>query len=95
MKCWGSAQFARLPSQDRHAAQNTRPPATLSQTLVKNLARLGAQRALADLGLYDAAARDDLADLRAALASGRRLRFGLLQQRALLVRAGVDAVSGA
>jgi len=43
-------------------------------------ARRAAQKALADIGLDDPAARDDLADLRAALASGRRLRFGLLQQ---------------
>jgi len=38
-----------------------------------------ASRALADLGLDDAKARDDLAALRAALAGGRRLRFGLMQ----------------
>ena len=79
-----------------------RRPAALSETLVKNLARREAQRALADLGLDDAAARDDLADLRAALASGRRLRFGLLQQLLgwcvqglmLLVALGVIMLAG-
>jgi len=51
-----------------------------SHVLMQHLARRAAQKALADIGLDDPAARDDLADLRAALASGRRLRFGLLQQ---------------
>lgn len=47
--------------------------------LMAGIARREIQRALADLGLDDAKARDDLAALRAALAGGRRLRFGLLQ----------------
>jgi hypothetical protein len=47
--------------------------------LIAGIARHEIQRALADLGLDDAKARDDLAALRAALAGGRRLRFGLMQ----------------
>jgi len=50
------------------------------QSVARREAQREARRALAAIGLDDAAARDDLADLRAALASGRRLRFGLLQQ---------------
>ena len=37
-------------------------------------------KALADLGLDDATARGDLADLRAGLASLRKLRFDLIQK---------------
>jgi len=51
----------------------------LNTRLMTGIARQEIERALADLGLDDAAARDDLADLRAALAGGRRLRFGLVQ----------------
>ncbi|MDG2490952.1 MAG: hypothetical protein P8N71_09385 [Alphaproteobacteria bacterium] len=47
--------------------------------LIAGIARHEIQRALADLGLDDAKARDDLAALRAPLAGGRRLRFGLMQ----------------
>lgn len=49
------------------------------QDLIAGIARREVQRALADLGLDDETARDDLAALRAALAGGRRLRFGLMQ----------------
>ena len=69
---------------------------------MRHLARRAAHQALADIGLDDPAPRDDLADLRAALASGRRLRFGLLQQllgwcvqgMMLLVALGVIMLAG-
>jgi hypothetical protein len=76
--------------------------AALDRDMMASLARRHARNALAEIGLDDAAARDDLADLRAALANGRRLRFGLLQQLVgwcvqglmLLVALGVIVLAG-
>lgn len=76
--------------------------AALDRDMMASLARRHARNALAEIGLDDAAARDDLADLRAALANGRRLRFGLLQQLVgwcvqglmLLVALGVVVLAG-
>jgi len=68
------ARSPALPRPSRSARTTLNQP-----DLIAGIARREVGRALADLGLDDAKARDDVAALRAALAGGRRLRFGLVQ----------------
>ena len=68
------ARSPALPRPSRGARTTLNQP-----DLIAGIARREVGRALADLGLDDAKARDDVAALRAALAGGRRLLFGLVQ----------------
>ena len=69
------ARSPALPRPSRSARTTLNQP-----DLIAGIARREVGRALADLGLDDAKARDDVAALRAALSGGGgRLRFGLVQ----------------
>lgn len=52
-------------------AGTSAPDATLLRAVVEEASELGARRALARLGLADAAARDDIGDLRQLLGAWR------------------------
>ena len=80
----GKSRAALYRARKQDAAPQPRPSRGARTTLnlpdlIAGIARREVGRALADLGLDDAKARDDVAALRAALAGGRRLRFGLVQ----------------